>query len=130
MSWTTLQPEEQTPSDDKPLESDRTPTGEELLEMGSRRSRLRSLLKETERDENLDGLHGEVRDDASHLQRTLKPPEGHAVQGMPPGPEVTTVQPVGLDAGSLAAAGLMGGIIVAETIGKVHDIIERWKERR
>jgi hypothetical protein len=108
---------------------DLPPAGAELVEMEGERSRFRSLLEVTTEEENLENLHDELHDDASSLQQILQAPAGHAVAGLPSGPEAAPAQPVGYDAGGLAAAGLMGGVLIAGVAAKVHDILEDRRER-
>jgi hypothetical protein len=82
-----------------------------------------------ERDEVLDGLHTEAEQDASTVQSILeaRPPEGHPVQIMPDYPNVAPVTPTGIDAGSVATAGLMAGVVLVEAGRRIHDML---KQRR
>lgn len=107
---------------------DLPPTGEQLLEGETgKRSRLDGLRSEWERDEVLDGLHNEAEQDASTVQSILEahPPEGYPVQVMPDHPNVAPVTPTGIEAGSVAAAGLVVGVVLVETGRRFHDMVRR-----
>jgi hypothetical protein len=112
--------------------SDLPPAGEELLSMegSEKRSRLDGLRQEWERDEVLDGLHEEIEQDATTVQNILqaRPPEGHPVQVVPDVPQISPVNPAGLDAGTMAGAGLMVGVMLVELGRQLHKIRKQGKE--
>jgi hypothetical protein len=111
--------------------SDLPPTGEELLEGETgKHSRLDGLRREWEKEDVLDGLHSETEQDFNTIQSVLEahPPEGHPVQGMPDYPNVAPVVPAGIDAGSVAAAGLMAGVVLVEAGRRFHDMLRQRRE--
>jgi hypothetical protein len=108
------------------------PTGEQLLETenDSKHSRWDALFREGEKEDALDGIHSEAESDASTWQQILeaRPPEGHAEQVVPDSPHVTTPVPSGIEAGTLAASGLMLGVVIMELGRRVHAILDHRKE--
>jgi hypothetical protein len=111
--------------------SDLPPTGEQLLDLeDDKRSRLDGLRREFERDEVLDGLHGEAEQDATTVQSILaaRPPEGHPVQVVPDTPQLIPVTPAGIDAGMMASSGLMVGVMLIELGRGFHKILKHRKE--
>jgi hypothetical protein len=73
-------------------------------------------------------LHGEVEQDGKTLQEILRPPEGHPIQVVRDTPQFMPNPPAGVDGGSVAAMGLMAGIIITEGGRRVHDILKHRKE--
>lgn len=115
------------PSDRRDL----PPAGEELLESETgKRSRLDALRREWEKDDVLDGLHSEIEQDTNTIQSILQahPPEGHPVQVVPDHPDVAPAVPAGIDAGSVAAAGLMAGVVLVEAGRCFHDMLRQRRE--
>jgi hypothetical protein len=111
--------------------SDLPPTGEQLLDLeDGKRSRLDGLRRGLERDEVLDGLHGEAEQDATTVQSILaaRPPEGHPVQVVPDTPQLMPVTPAGIDAGMMASSGLMVGVMLIELGRGFHKILKHRKE--
>ena len=107
------------------------PTGQELLESETgKRSRLDALRREFEEDDVLDGLHSQVEEATNTIQSILEahPPEGHPVQVMPDHPNVAPVVPAGIDAGSVATAGLMAGVVLVEAGRRFHDMLRQRRE--
>jgi hypothetical protein len=100
------------------------PAGDELMEMeSSKGSRFDELLREAEKEENLDDLHNALEENANTIQKWLsaRPPQGHAEQSVPTHlPHVIPWVPEhGIDAGSAASAALVAGIL---TIHMAHWI--------
>jgi hypothetical protein len=111
--------------------SDLPPTGEQFLDLeDGKRSRLDGLRRGLERDEVLDGLHGEAEQDANTVQSILaaRPPEGHPVQVVPDTPQLMPVTPAGIDAGMMASSGLMVGVMLIELGRGFHKILKHRKE--
>ena len=129
-SWLHVAEADRTVGDTTPTGIGLKPSGEQLLDMeSSKRSRLDAFRTEVEKEDALDGLHSEVEEDVKTLQGILdRPPEGHAVQAAPEAPaQLTPYAPPGLDAGGLAAAGLMAGVLLAETGRRIHDMLKHEK---
>ncbi len=113
--------------DESPADtSDLPPSGEQLLDMeDDKLSRFEALRRETEKEENLDGLHSEVEQDANTIQKWLqdRPPAGRADQPVPASPQLSpAAHHYEVDAGNVAAMGLMLGVLSVEAI--------RWGHRR
>src|SRR5262249_11286928 len=108
--------------------SDLPPTGEQLLDMESgKRSRFEALRHEAEKEENLDGLHSEIEQDANTVQRWLEP---HRPAGHPEQPVMMSTQAMPdhmVDAGSLATVGLVLGVMAVEAGRWIHGKLERAK---
>jgi hypothetical protein len=100
------------------------PAGDELTEMeSSKGSRFAELVREAEKEENLDDLHDALQENANTIQKWLsaRPPQGHAEQPVPTHhPHVIPWVPEhGIDGGSAASAVLAAGIL---TIHMAHWI--------
>jgi hypothetical protein len=100
------------------------PPGDELTEMeSSKGSRFDELVREAEKQENLDDLHDALQENANTIQKWLsaRPPEGHAEQPVPTHHPhlIPWVPEHGIDAGSAASAVLAAGIL---TIHMAHWI--------
>jgi hypothetical protein len=117
--------------DEAAARTDLPPAGEELLESETgEHSRLDALRQELEKEDVLDGLHSEIEQDTHNIQSILEahPPEGHPVQVVPDYPNVAPVVPAGIDAGSVATAGLMAGVILVEAGRRFHDMLRQRRE--
>jgi hypothetical protein len=126
-----LKPADRTVGDTSPTGIGRKPSGEELLTMqGTKRSRLDALRREAEKEDSVEGLHDEVEQDGKTLQGILqRPPEGHAIQGVPDSSgHLTAFAPPGLDAGGLAGLGVMTAVMLVEAGRRVHDMVKHGKE--
>jgi hypothetical protein len=102
------------------------PAGDELAEMeSSRKSRFSELLREAEKEENLDNLHDAIEEDASTVQRWLsaRPPEGHAEQAVPAHhPYITAGVPEhGIEGGDAASALMVAGILTIHLARWIDD---------
>jgi hypothetical protein len=100
------------------------PAGDELMEMESGKgSRFDELVREAEKEENLDDLQDALEENANTIQKWLsaRPPPGHAEQPVPTHhPHVIPWVPEhGIDGGSAASAVLAAGIL---TIHMAHWI--------
>jgi hypothetical protein len=104
------------------------PPGDELPSIeDSKLSRFEAFRRETEKEENLDGLHSEIENDASTIQKWLqgRPPAGRADQPVPASPHISPVAGhYEVDAGSVAAMGLMLGVLSAEAVRWSHRKLE------
>jgi hypothetical protein len=104
--------------------SDLPPAGEQLLSMEEGRlSRFEALRRESEKEEVLDGLHGDLEHGADAIQKWLgqRLPVGHAEQPVPASPQRS---PEGhhaeVSAGSVAAMGLVLAVMGIEAGRLVH----------
>lgn len=107
------------------------PTGEQLVDLErDERSRGDAFFHELERDEVLDGLHEELEQYANTAQSILeaRPPEGHPVQIVSDSPQMTSVMPAGIDAGAIASAGLMVGVVLVELGHRFHERLKHGNE--
>ena len=113
--------------------SDLPPTGEQLVDMeNDKLSRFEGLRRESEKEENLDGLHSEVEHDANTIQKWLqgRPPAGHAEQPVLTSPQIgPEVHHYEVDAGSLATMGLMLGVLGVEAVRWGHRRLETLRGR-
>ena len=113
--------------------SDLPPTGEQLVDMeNDKLSRFEGLRRESEKEENLDGLHSEVEHDANTIQKWLqgRPPAGHAEQPVLTSPQIgPEAHHYEVDAGSLATMGLMLGVLGVEAVRWGHRRLETLRGR-
>jgi hypothetical protein len=113
--------------------SDLPPTGEHLVDMEREKlSRFEGLRRESEKEENLDGLHSEVEHDADTIQKWLqgRPPAGHAEQPVLTSPQIgPEVHHYEVEAGSLATMGLMLGVLGVEAVRWAHRRLETLRGR-
>lgn len=96
--------------------SDLPPSGDRLVEMEpSKKSRFGDLLREAEKEENLNDLHGAIEKNTSTIQKWLsaRPPEGHAEQPVPTSSSYIApwVPEHGIEGGNAATAVMVAGIL-------------------
>lgn len=126
-SWVSVAEADRTVGDTNPVGIGLKPTGEQLLETDSKKSRAEAFRDELYKPEMIEDFHDESEQNADDLSRLFErpPTSGHADVPVHH-PYFTMPEAEHVSANDLAMAGLVVGILAFETArtirGKVHEL--------
>ena len=126
-SWVSLTDADRTLGDTSPTGIGLKPTGEQLLETDSKKSRAEAFRSEFYKPETIQDFREESEDKADRVQQLFERPPTSSHADVPVNhPYITMPEAEHVSANDLAMTGLVVGILAFETArtirGKVHEL--------
>jgi hypothetical protein len=121
-SWVSLAEGDRTLGDTRPTGIGLKPTGEQLLETDSKKSRAEAFREEFYKPETIEDFRDESEDKADRVQQLFERPPTSSHADVPvEHPYITVPQAEHVSANELAMTGLVVGILAFETTRTIRD---------